>query len=270
MNLSAHYIKVKRQNPWEKTHTVSTTKKKSKKTAHEIFCQMNEREENKFWKRLFKECSLNKLPANYSFKNNILSYKNGNQTKELSFDEDLDTNILNCKEFFNKHTGIMSPIEREKERKDEEKRKKEQEEVLKWDIKLKKYTQITLIYEYIDRVAEEKEMNEEEKQEMVEFINYHLILKNLQSRHFILENSRLETIENIEFDEKIRKWRIVKGFKANRKKVEESPAGKGEVWWKVDPAPIQLDAAFDKQIELICKANISAWKFVPSSSRSGV
>lgn len=265
MNLSAHYLKANKKNPWDRKLVVSTvSKRKNKKVVNENFKEMSEMEENKFWKRVFKEASVNKFYPGYSFKNGILIYKNGNQIKELLLSNSYEMDIEVCKEFFNKNTGMMSPADREKEKNKEQKRVRIEE--IKWD-KVKKHDQITYIHDYVERKGNEMGFNEQQKNNFYEFIQYHLILKNLKAIHFEYENFQLKNITNIIYDEEGKYWKIEKSPKPKKEVSKKEPdEGKGEKYWSVKQPSSNLDVYFHKQIELICKPKASNFKFIPSSS----
>lgn len=266
MNLSSHYLKAQSMKPWERKVTLTNTKRKTKKKiVHEIFKKCAEEEESEYWKNIFTDASVNKFRPGYSFKNNILMCKVGNQTKELSITEDIDAVLEACKEFFNKNSGLISPDERENDKKERNIKKKDIKEIT-WD-KLKKDVRITLLYRYIDQLAIEKELNEKEKQELINFINYHLILKNLNSSHFKYEKGMLLGIDNISFDSKERLWTIKTPLKSKRKDQDDNQT-KTELYWKIYPIKSNLDKFFIKQVELIFKPKISNYKFIPQSYSS--
>lgn len=265
-NLSTHYLNAKKTNPWERSITVAQNKRVSKKkTVNEIFKACSEKDTSKYWKAIFDNAAVGKFHAGYSFKNNILMCKNGNQVKELSLPDDIDSTIQACKEFFNHNSGLISPTEKEEERKNEKCHKGKNREVneLQWENINKKHKQSAHIRKYVQRISLEKQFTEKESVDFLNFINFHLLLKNLNSSHFEFKNGEIKSIKNIIYDSKTRLWEIEKVSKV--KSTTSSSNKKKTDYWHNKPIPADFDTKFSKEIEAIYKPKLSDHKFIPQS-----
>lgn len=233
---------------------------------NDIFKKCAEMDDSKYWKEIFEKASVGKFEAGYSFKNNILICKIGNQSKELILSEDVETAIKDCKEFFNRNTGLISPTEKEEERQMERQNKEKniKRPAVKWD-KMKKNKRIYYIRTYIDKMVKEKKLNAKEKVELTNFINYHLLLKNISSAHLIFENERLVTIENMFFNPKTRLWDIEKPGKTKVTVSNTMKVSYSENKWKIEPVSAEYDTLFLKEIDAVFKSKIAEYKFIPQS-----
>lgn len=267
INLSTHYLNAKKTNPWERTIAVSQTKRKTKKkTVNEIFKSCAEHDTSEYWKSIFNNAAIGKFQSGYSFKNNILMCKNGNQVKELILPEDVEIAMQACKEFFNHNTGLISPKEKEEERKNERQRKGNTKKIE--EVKVKKYKQSAHIRKYAADVCKKKGLGHDKYIEFVNFINYHLLLKNISNStsnsHFEYVNGELVDIKNISYNAKEKKWEI-DNLSVSKKQAKKpiSTLNKNIMTAKVTSA--EFDVYFQKEIDAIYKPKISEHKFIPQS-----
>lgn len=296
LHLSTHYLNAKRANPWDRTITVTqTTRKTKKKVTNQIFKECAEKDESKYWKAIFDNASVGKFHTGYSFKNNILTCKNGNQVKEVILPEDIDIAIQVCKEFFNQNTGLLSPKEKMEERKNERQNKEKTKDSvkIKW-VNVKKHRQPAYIRSYVQQLAITYNFTEEEKIRAINFINYNILIKNLSTTHFDFNGTELVKINNILFNSVTRQWSIEKVTKskttATSKNVSKSAsviancanlAVSGSMTggsisgcenvkplhmnWRIQPRPAEFDIKFKKEIDAIYKPKTSEFLFVPQS-----
>lgn len=262
-NLSTHYLNAKKTNPWERTIAVTQTKRKTKKkVTNEIFKACAEHDTSDYWKSIFNNAAVGKFQAGYSFKNNILMCKTGNQVKELILPEEISIAMQACKEFFNHNTGLISPAEKEEERKNERQRK---EPVKKEsDSKMKKYKQAAHIRKYAQTISNEKGFTQDEYVDLVNFINYNLLLKNILTSDLEYANGKLVDIRGIHFNESTYTWEIQKPAKKQTKKAAVATKKKVQSGDK-SVYPAEFDVYFQKEIDAIYKPKISEHKFIPQS-----
>lgn len=189
-----------------------------------------------------------------------LDFGIGNQIKELAIPkEDPEEACRLCKEFFNKNTGHLSPLEKQSEMEKTEKNKPSKKETVK------KHDQIYLIMQYVERIGEEKGYTEAERTDFYNFINYNIIMKNLQPKNFIYKEGVLEEIQNIEFispsskregkeeKENGEKWKIEKPKKRKVTPSTIDPIVKEPRYFVTYTPKETVESHFAKQVELLFK-----------------
>jgi hypothetical protein len=239
---------------------------------HDIFKQCAEIETSKFWKQIFEKASVGKFSPGYAFKDGIISCKNGNKMRDMNVSSDPELALMTCKEFFNQNSAMMSPEDKIAEMRRENERVEPAKENRVWT-EIKANLRSTYIHEFVCRMTDEHSLivNAEEGVNEVDalhsFIHYHMLLKHIKMTDFLFKDNRIESIQGITFDPHDRLWHCSKAQNKTKKPKEDWNDPKTDAYWSPTPILTDLDVSFNKTIEILFKAKMSA-KYIPTATTS--
>lgn len=199
--------------PWLKkkprVKNIKTSTRQPKKIIHEIFKECAELSEDPYWTSIFNDCSFGKFPRGFSYQNSLLIYKKGNKLKRLCITSSVPETYTNCIDFFKLTAGLMSSRDRERLRdEDEERMLQKMEQETQWkDIKIEKVRSL-MISDYVTKLAEEYEYNNEEKKELATTIKIGFMLKIFKHEDIILETRRIVDIKGLNYNEETHKFEL--------------------------------------------------------------
>jgi hypothetical protein len=225
------------------TETPKLVKNKAKTRStvvpHPIFLKLKKVLEDEYWISFFDGLAHNKFPRGFSFYLGSLYFKKGAKSFKIGIDETLSPEELSSQiiEFFHIHGSRYSPDEEKRMQENEP----EEEFELEWK-KLKKAEKVALRDRYIERMCEEWELCDEEKEYFNEIICEGLDNGQIKSCRVRLLASDIDTIDEVDFDEETRTFDI----KLTAKRVT-----KQTIRQKQDPVVKAWTDAIVKKIKMI-------------------
>ncbi len=225
-------------NPVKGKVLKSKTKPKSTPIPHPVFAKLANYTEDKYWQDFFTRLSLNKFPFGFSFYAGNLYYKKGTKPPKIpviDFTEETANNVIR---FFGIHGSYFSP-EDKKNRENREESDKETIETYEWK-KLKKCEKTLYLEDYINRMVEDWDLEDNEKEEFSEIIFEGIDNGQIKGNRINLSRNRIENIDDVDFDMEKRTFEI----KLTAKRISK-PSTKQ----KVDPLSKKWTEAVLKKIK---------------------
>jgi hypothetical protein len=226
-------------NPAKGRQTKTKVKSKSQIIPHPIFAKLIIHTEDEYWQHFFTRLSLNKFPFGFSFYAGSLFYKKGTKPPKLLVTESDEETANNVIKFFGMHGSYFSSNDK-KEKEDENKTPDSPEnELYEWK-KLKKSEKTLYIENYIRKMAEEWDLEDEEKDEFSEIIFEGIDSGQIKGNRINLSKDQIESISEVDFDEDKRTFEI----KLTAKRISK-PSTKQ----KADPLTKKWTEALIKKIK---------------------
>lgn len=222
-------------NPASVKNVKNKAKQKSTVIPHPIFLKLKRHINDKYWQVFFDRLALNKFPTGFSFYSGSLFYKKGAKSPKIPITEDNEETANIVIEFLRTHGSYYSPEEEKKlqDEKDEE----EKDETYEWK-KLKKTEKTLYIENYIDMMIDEWDLDDAEKDQFSELIFESIDNGQIKGTRINLSKTRIESIDDVDFDEDKRSFEI---------KLTAKRISKPSVRQKVDPIKKKwMDAVLKK------------------------
>jgi hypothetical protein len=192
-------------NPVKDKITKGKTKTKSTAIPHPIFVKLKKHIDDKWWHDFFDRLALNRFPFGFSFYAGNLYYKKGTKPPKIPVVEDTKETMDIVIKFFGTHGSYFSPID--KENKESEVEDDDIEEVYEWK-KLKKSEKTLYIENYVDRMSDEWELEDDEKERFFELIFESIDNGQIKGNRINVSKNRIETIDDVNFNENKRSFEI--------------------------------------------------------------
>lgn len=199
--------------PWaKKTVTVDKTKRKraEKKVVHDLFDKCSEITDDTYWVSIFKDCSRDKFPRGFFYKNGLMTHRKGNKIKRMVIPYSPHEALSTCISFFKSAAGLMSANDRKKMQKEEEEKLLEtmNDKVITWkDIKIERIKEL-LISEYIRDLALEMNFTEDQKNDLITTVRSGFMLKYFGSKNIQMEGGKISAIEGLVYSNSQNKYFI--------------------------------------------------------------
>jgi hypothetical protein len=243
--------------PWSKKPTaVPKAKKKrtEKKVVHEIFEMCSDLTNDPYWISVFKECSRDKFPRGFSYKNGLLIHRRGNKLKRILIPTLPDEAFSIAVNFFKTSAGLMSNGDRKKLQKEEEEKLLEansSKELLWKDIRTERVKEI-LISEFVRDLSLKMNYDENKRKELATTIKIGFMLKYFTGKNIVMEDSKVIDIIGLTYDKENNNFFI--DPKYSTKKPVRKVKGLG-----IEPAKKKAKVSFisnwDKYIQSLDKKN---------------
>ena len=191
--------------PW-----MSSTKKKAantstntKKVVHPIFEQAAQLAEDPFWKAELENAARGKFPRGFMYRDGIISYKKGNKIFPEKVPQENALLALHSTVRFFQEKGKMRS---KKDKEEEERIKREKEEnyvqrIESWKDIRKETVKEQYLNDYVDRVCDEHDLDEESRKTLLSLLHFGLSLGYIKSDDIVLNDNgtRIDNIASVRF-----------------------------------------------------------------------
>lgn len=208
----------------QKAETPLEIERKGKKTLKPILYPVFEKcaclTDDVFWQYIFMDCSRGKFPRNFSFKNNLLTYRKANKMLRLEIMNSASEVFTTTIDFFQSSGGIMSAKDRERMKKQEDEKLLEivnpnDDDIIWKNIKTDKMKDI-LIGEFVEVLTKKLKLNEEERRELITTIRKGFMLKYFTNSNIEMINGKISEIDGLIIDQETREFSIDPDFISNK------------------------------------------------------
>lgn len=207
---------------------------KNKKVVNDIFEKCSTLTNDEYWISVFKNCSIDKFPRGYSYKNSMLIYRKGNTIDRMLVPDNPSEAFSACKTFFKKSSGLMSMGDRRKLKKEQDEKYAKLPKVKdkKWkDIKSDKNKDI-LMAEYASHLCRKHKYDDGKRNNLLTVLRIGLILKVFNANTIHMESGKITAIEGLVYDKYEDKYYVdpkcIK-TKTSRRKTSSSKKKKPKV-----------------------------------------
>jgi hypothetical protein len=190
---------------WAKTSAVTpapkTKRVRTKEVVHQIFVECAKVINDPFWIEKFNSASVGKLPTNFYFNNDILTYKKGAKCDTLALSHNPIEAAEKCMEFFRKHKGMFSPLDQQLalDKKNDRIQSMTNADALTWENANKKTKECLISYFITDQIAVMKLTNEQGEQ-LRRVINNGLFVKLFDKNNITIMDNRIFSIGGLLWD----------------------------------------------------------------------
>jgi hypothetical protein len=222
--------------PWVKKKTTTKRaprKKATKKVVHEIFSRCADIVTDPYWVSIFTDCSYDKFPRGFSFKNGLLTHRKGNKINRTLVPNSPAEAISASLSFFKSAAGLMSKADRKRMQEEDEKRLADQTNIkdMKWsDISLATVKEL-LINEFISDVAKSDNFDTEQKNDLATTVKMGFMLKYFKNKDVEMEDGKIKSIKGLIYDREVNEYSIdptiktkIPGRKYQGLGIEKRPA----------------------------------------------
>ena len=243
--------------PWSKKKTTTEPAKRKraeKKVVHEIFEKCAELTTDQYWITVFNNCSRDKFPRGFFYKNGLMTHRRGNKINRVSIPNSAPEASSVCMSFFKTAAGLMSTADRMMLRQEEERKILEltSNKELTWkDIKTEKLKEL-LIMEFVDDISNRLRFNKEEKNELITTVKSGFMLKCFTSKNIQMKDGSIIAIEGLIYDKKTNTYDI--DPQLITKKINKKIIGLGVSKTQNKPK-VSFMALWDKYLQGLEKRN---------------
>lgn len=239
------------------------TNKKTKENGtkgsviYPIFELCAEKTKDPFWISIFNQAANGKFPRGFMFKDNALTYKKGTKIQRLDIAADPEIAMRDIMEFLTKTAGIMSEIDQDKAKEEMEARIAENGLSLyrcQWS-EIKKKIKNLLIDTYIQDLVLRYELNDKERIQLKSTINLGFVLGYFQNNDIDFQNGRIQSINNLEYNEESRKFNINKNCVPRLSKTKSKKTNLEDPNSIIDPTIISFMTLWKRFLNNIDKRN---------------
>lgn len=195
-------IRTSYSTPWtkKKKPTKSRRRNTELKIVHELFLKASEETTDPYWKSIFIDCSKDRFPRFFSYRNLMLIFRKKNKLERIVISDFPSESFTQCTEFFKKHAGLMSKIDIELFIKDEHYKNSLKTEDITWkSIKTAKVKDI-LVTDYVNSIAKNENFDIIKKNDLMTTVKRGIMLKHFKPENIILENGKISSIGGLLYD----------------------------------------------------------------------
>lgn len=197
----------------QKKTNVKITEKE--KPIHQIFADCAKLCTDSYWEHIFNECSYSRFPKGITYRDAQLCIKRNNKYVYCNVSQNIYDSVNQCIAFFKEYKGLMSDIDKNMLDLEHDKFEEEVEEQINSWSRVKKKEAKLLLDIYMDMLKAKYSLTNKELINLTHNINLGLILKIINKKTIIMENSRITEITSLYFDEDTRKFSLDFTIKPN-------------------------------------------------------
>jgi hypothetical protein len=208
---------------------VRNSAKNKRVIEHQLFENIKNIEKDEYWISFFEDAAVGKMPRNFKFIGDVVSYRIKNKTMELKIPMDSDTEEISImiKNFLFENAGIISPTDLQDRKNNEERRlaASNNSDATNWNQIRSEKQQTFLISVFVQNIGEYYNLSLEEKKTLIQQIKIAILAGFFNSNNIEIVGNEIVQISGLEFDEENRQFIVntdsCKMIKSTKKNISE-------------------------------------------------